>query len=120
MGLPVATAASRSCCCLPGRSSEEREARSPLMLWSFAENEDGDVGLVDEVDGVMELGVALGVGVQGGLGAGELRVEDGGLFALDFDALGEWMSCRRRKRCAHAFEDGDGVCRGGRRGTRSP
>ena len=74
----------------------------------FAEDEDGYVGLLDEVEGVVELGVTLGVGGHRGLGAGELGVEDGGLLAFDFYALGV-EDVVGAVALAHAFEDGDGV-----------
>ena len=74
----------------------------------FAEDENADVGLFDEVDGVGELGVALGVGRHFGLFAVELAIKDRGLFAFDLDA-GSVGDCGCAEALAQAVQDGDGV-----------
>ena len=94
---------------LAGESEAGARGALAAHALELAEDEDGDVGLVDEVDGVVELCVTFGVGLQGGLGAGELVVEDGGLFAFDLDALGVEDARGGCEAVAHAFEDGDGV-----------
>ncbi len=74
----------------------------------FAEDEDGNVRLLHEVDGVVELGIALLRGVQSGFGAGHLLIKDGRGAAVDLDAGGAEDLRGGAEGAAQAFEHGDG------------
>ncbi len=110
-GLPVATAASRSCCCRPGSVSVEREARSPLMFCASPSTSTATCGLLHQIDGMIELRIPLCVGLQRRLRAGKLAVEDRGLAALDLHALCPRHGCVRTEALADTFKHRD--CVGG-------
>ena len=108
-GLPVAPpAASRRLLLPAGKVEGGPGGALAAHGLGFAEDEDGHLRLLDEVEGFVELGVTRRVGLPGGGGAGELGIEDGGLAALDLDAGGVG-DVGRGKALAEAFEDGYGV-----------